>query len=269
MQEFFQPRPSDIILTSFPKSGTTWLKSLLFTVAHRSKYAISSHPLLELNPHDCVPQLEYIYALLDDQSLETLPSPRVLATHVPYSMLPESIKTSKCRIIYICRDPKDALVSLWHMMKKLEVTDALPFAQMFQLFCDGRVPYGPIWEHVLEYYSESLQNPDKILFMRYEEMMTDPLNGVIRLANFIGKTFTEEEVKEGVVEEVIKICSFDELKNLDVNKNKSKEYVGDISNHSFFRKAVVGDWQNHMTAEMAAKLDEIIKKKLHDSSFSY
>jgi Sulfotransferase domain len=60
-QEVFEPHPNDIVLASFPKSGTTWLKSLLFTIVHRNKYAFSNHPLLKLNSHDCVPQLETTY----------------------------------------------------------------------------------------------------------------------------------------------------------------------------------------------------------------
>ena len=120
MEKAFKAHPSDVIVTSYMKSGTTWLKSLTFTIMHRNKYSFSSHPLLKLNPHDCVPITEYHYAGGDEQYLETLPFPRVLGTHLPYSLLPESIKTSNCQIVYICREPKDVLVSLWHFAAKIE-----------------------------------------------------------------------------------------------------------------------------------------------------
>ncbi|KAF3338471.1 flavonol sulfotransferase-like protein [Carex littledalei] len=44
--------------------------------------------------------------------IEALPSLRVLSTHIPYSILPDSITSSDCRIVYIWRDPKDVIYSL-------------------------------------------------------------------------------------------------------------------------------------------------------------
>ncbi|KAJ3705665.1 hypothetical protein LUZ61_009370 [Rhynchospora tenuis] len=266
MQEVFKPRYDDVIVASALKSGATWLKALTFTIMHRDKYTFSNHPLLKLNPHDCVPILEHHYATQDEKYLETLPSPRVLGTHLPYSILPDSTRTSNCPIVYICRETKDVFVSFYHMMTRFEWMEEPPsFTENFELFCEGRFPYGPVWEHVLEYYAKSLCSCEKVLFLRYEEMLKDPINGVVRLANFIGCPFTKEEMKNGLVETIVDFCSFNKLKNFDVNKKR----VGDLINSCFFRKAVVGDWQNYMTTEMANKLDEITKEKLCDSSFTY
>ncbi|EMS68356.1 Flavonol 4'-sulfotransferase [Triticum urartu] len=55
-QRRFAPRPDDVILASYPKCGTTWLKALAFATMTRDAYpAPAQHPLLRLNPHDCVP----------------------------------------------------------------------------------------------------------------------------------------------------------------------------------------------------------------------
>ncbi|KAJ4765102.1 Sulfotransferase [Rhynchospora pubera] len=266
MQEVFKPRPNDVILASFPKSGTTWLKALTFTIMHRDKYSFSDHPLVELNPHDCVPFIENHYASRDEHYLETLPSPRVLATHLAYSTLPESIVTSTCPIVYICREPKDVLVSFWHMLTKYEwLKEPSSFAQTFESFCEGRVHGGPVWEHVLEYYTKSLCNPEKILILKYEQMLECPIDGVMRLANFIGCPFSVDELKNGLVEKIIEFCSFDKLKDLDVNKNE----IGNLENSYFFRKATVGDWKNYMTPVMANKLDKITEEKLRGFSFTF
>lgn len=37
-------RPTDVYLTSKPKSGTTWLKALVFSIMNRSRYSFSAHP---------------------------------------------------------------------------------------------------------------------------------------------------------------------------------------------------------------------------------
>ena len=46
IQDNFKPQPSDIFLATTPKSGTTWLKALLFSIVNRNRYDFSSHPLL-------------------------------------------------------------------------------------------------------------------------------------------------------------------------------------------------------------------------------
>ena len=54
--------------------------------------------------------------------------------------------------IYICREAKDAFVSLWSfhaMLHRLENVDPLPLEEAFELFCNGIANYGPYWDHVL------------------------------------------------------------------------------------------------------------------------
>ncbi|KAJ3704676.1 hypothetical protein LUZ61_008381 [Rhynchospora tenuis] len=127
------------------------------------------------------------------------------------------------------------------------------------------MPYGPVWDHVLEYYTKSIHSPEKILILKYEEMLKDPIDGLVRMANFIGCPFSEDEMKNDVVGKIVEFCSFNKLKDLDVNKNGA----GNVPNNYIFRKAVVGDLQNYMTPEMAHKLDEITIEKLRDSTFTY
>jgi hypothetical protein len=106
----FAPRRGggDVVLASLPKCGTTWLKALAFaTMARRAHPPAGDeqHPLLRLNPHDCVPSMEKLFAAgLGSKIMDALPSPRLMATHVHHSLLPASITDNPhCKIIYICR----------------------------------------------------------------------------------------------------------------------------------------------------------------------
>ncbi|KQK05176.1 hypothetical protein BRADI_2g18500v3 [Brachypodium distachyon] len=282
----FEPRPSDVFLASFPKSGTTWLMALTFTTLNRTKHppCDPDHPLRHRNPHDCVKFLEMAFSLSGDKGnvFAELPSRRVIATHMPYSLLPECItaKGSGRGIVYICRDPKDALVSMWLFTKKKMAAivagsndeDKPPAAtsftieEAFELFCDGRCICGPQWHHVVGYWEESRKRPEKVLFLRYEEMLRDPVGNVRKLAEFMGCTFSDEEEAAGVVEQIVELCSIDVLKNVEVNKNGTQEFV---KNESFFRKGVAGDWSNHMTPVMAARLDKIVEDALQGSGFTF
>uniref|UniRef100_A0ACD5T807 Uncharacterized protein n=1 Tax=Avena sativa TaxID=4498 RepID=A0ACD5T807_AVESA len=261
----FKPRPSDVLLASFPKSGTTWLKALAFATLNRVKHPPRhpDHPLRRCNPHDCVKYLES-GDRVDDDMFTALPSPRVLGTHIPYSLLPAGITAedgSGGRIVYICRDPKDALVSTWFFVKKklaAEASDGEPpkpytIEEAFELFCEGRAIYGPQWHHVAGYWEASRRRPEMVLFLWYEDMLRDPAGNVRKLAEFMGCAFSGGEESAGVVEDIVEICSIDSLKNMEGNKTGSQRT---FRNETFFRKGAAGDWSNHLTPAMAERLDK-------------
>ncbi|KAJ6918634.1 hypothetical protein NC651_012789 [Populus alba x Populus x berolinensis] len=50
--------------------------------------------------------------------------------------------------------------------------------------------------------------PQKILFLKYEDLKRDPLIHVNRLAEFLYQPFTQNEESDGVVQEITKLCSF-------------------------------------------------------------
>ncbi|KAK8657747.1 hypothetical protein V6N13_035970 [Hibiscus sabdariffa] len=269
-QQRFQAQPTDIILCTVPKAGTTWLKSLTFSTITRTSYDDSTTPLLSTVPHDIVPFMELHHDQFYTNRDRGTP---LLSTHIPYSSLPRSVIDSGCKIVYICRDPKDSFVSMYHFISRIVTArkaQPLGLDEAFELFCEGQTFYGPYWDHVLGYWKASLEHPGKILFLKYEEMSDDTVSSVKKLAEFIGYPFSFEEQKNGVPEKIVKMCSFEELSNLEVNKNGvyGKPSTGFVENKTFFRKGKVGGWKDCLTPEMAARLDQITTQKLSGSGLS-
>ncbi|CAN6275135.1 unnamed protein product [Urochloa humidicola] len=262
----FAARPSDIIVATLPKSGTTWIKSLLYATVRRREHPVhdaADHPLSSSGPHECVRFLEsQLYAAHDKvPDLAVLPDPRLFATHVPFASLPRSVPAAAARIVYVCRDPKDTLVSLWAFHNKLR-HDQPPLSvdAAAELFCDGVSPFGPYWEHVLGYWRAHL-----VLFFRYEEMRRDPAAHVRRLAEFAGLPFGGAAGEEE--DAVVRLCSFERMSGLEVTRAGKTEFAGGaaLDNSSFFRRGVVGDWTNHLSVEMARRIDTITEAKFKGS----
>ncbi|KAL5708470.1 hydroxyjasmonate sulfotransferase [Ranunculus cassubicifolius] len=185
--------------------------------------------------------------------------PRIFGTHVHYPLLPNSIKDSDCKIVYLCRNPRDNFISLWQFMNKL--------------YCRGVSLSGPFWDHVLGFWKASLENPKKVLFLQYEEMKKDTTCLVKKLAEFLGCPFTQEEESQGIIDGIVKMCSFDHLKKLDVNNQMGVIYFSrkssDFSRKILLRKGEVGDWMNYFTPSMINQLDRIIEEKLHGSGLEF
>ncbi|PIA25895.1 hypothetical protein AQUCO_10400005v1 [Aquilegia coerulea] len=212
-QRHFQALDTDIILATAPKSDTTWLKSVVFAVSHRSQN--NKFPDLT-SSHD---------------------PPRIFATHVPYFMLPESVRTSKCRMIYLCRNPKDIFKS-------------------FERFYKGIEMFGPCWEQALEYWKLSTEKPE-VLFLKFEDLKADINIQLKRIAEHLGCPFSAEEENRGVIEDIANLCSFHHLSNLEVKKT-GEGCFPQVENNAFFRKGEVGDWMNILTPSIVEKLDQVV-----------
>ncbi|KAJ4877348.1 Cytosolic sulfotransferase 1 [Raphanus sativus] len=270
-QAGFKPQDTDIILASYPKSGTTWLKALTVALMERSKSpSFDHHPLLSDNPHGIVPFLEIdVYHESSSPNLAKFSSlPRLFSTHMPMHAMHENLKDSPCKIVYVCRNVKDTLISWWFFgsaIHKMEPNRSL-LESTFKAFCNGTIYYGPIWEHVLSYWRRCLEDPKKVLFMRYEEMKEEPRGQIKRLAEFLGCPFTKEEEDNGLVDEILDFCSLRNLSGLEVNQTKK---FNKVDRKNFFRKGEVGDWKNYLTPEMENRLDMIIQEKLQGSGLKF
>ncbi|KAB5533982.1 hypothetical protein DKX38_017068 [Salix brachista] len=204
-QDHFIPQSTDIFITSCPKTGTTWLKALTFAICTRSRLSGSAtSSLLTKVPHACIP-------LLENNPMK-----------------------------------RDCAVPLWYFISELERSrnvEPLSLEEAFELFCSGISSYGHYWDHVLGYWRASLEFPEKILFLTYEEM------------------------KKDTAAHIVSMCSFEKLSNLEVNINGTHSLDTSIAvkNSAFFRKGEIGDWENNLTPEMGARLDDIMEQKLKGS----
>ncbi|KAK4420505.1 Cytosolic sulfotransferase 5 [Sesamum alatum] len=273
----FRPLPSDVILASYPKTGTTWLKALLYSIVNRSY----KHRLTVENPHSLVPFLEFfdIYGTPPYESTTVVDplsdinhSRRIFSTHMPYQLLAKTLNSSDCHVVYVTRNPKDTLVSSWHFVNKWDEAreEPWPFEVAVEKFCRGVTPYGPYYDHVMGYRNLGLERPKNAHFVTYEELKNDPQTNVKNLAEFLGCPFEGEDV-EGQVREIVKSCSFEVLSSHEVNK--SEDVLAGVplplTVNSFFRKGGVGGYKDHMSDEIVGKIDALTREKFHSLGFMY
>lgn len=273
-QKYFQPCENDIFLVTAPKSGTIWLKAILYALINREAHSPRNpdHPLLNRTPHQLIPFLELLKPSEYDSVCNSSDSrTRIFATHIPVLSLPKSIthdpSSSNCKIVYLCRNIKDNFVSNFHFANKASLRPSpISLEEAFDLYCKGISAAGPVWDQILGYWKESQENPNKVLFMRYEEMKNEPQFQLRHLARFLGKPFSKEEENSCLVDQIISLCSFDNMSKLEVNNTGNFKHG--FSNVAFFRNGVIGDWKNCLTADMASRLDQITKEKFHGTGLS-
>ncbi|XP_066533511.1 sulfotransferase family 2, cytosolic sulfotransferase 3 isoform X2 [Hoplias malabaricus] len=255
--ENFQFQDQDIICVSFPKSGTTWMQEMI--------------PLLlnggDLTPVESVPNWDRVPWLEETRIahvVDKLSSPRAMVTHMPLNLMPPAFFSSKAKVIYIARNPKDVLVSSYyfHQMASF-LDDPGTFEEFTDKFLAGQVLFGKWTEHVKSWKNADLG--DRILYITYEELIQD-LRGVLqRMLGFLGR-----ELSDDVLNQVTEHCLF---KNMKQNKMSNYSLVpSDImdSNKSpFLRKGIAGDWKNHFSPELEAKFNAVIREEIEGTGIRF
>ncbi|RDY02779.1 Cytosolic sulfotransferase 14, partial [Mucuna pruriens] len=103
--------------------------------------------------------------------------------------------------------------------------------EAFEMYCKGIIDFGPWWSHMLGYWKENIAKPNKVLFLKYEDLKEDANFHVKRVAEFLGCPFTQEEESNGVIKRIIKLCSFEKMKDLEVNKFGKTYKILEKSDH--------------------------------------
>ncbi|BFZ24860.1 hypothetical protein BsWGS_27898 [Bradybaena similaris] len=250
----FDVREDDIWVVSFPKAGTTWLQEIVYLIVNNGNFEAAS----QTNIDERFPYFEFIVPGM--KAISQMPSPRLIKSHLPLSLLPNQITQKKPKVIYIARNPKDTVVSYYNFITKflteLEITFSGTFETFCQLFVDDLVYYGPWWKHVKEAWDK--RDDENVLVLFYEDLHIDPHKTVQDIALFLGRP-----VSKGVVDAIVKHCSFESMKS---NKSVNYDWLksGEIArkDESFLRKGQVGDWKNHLSVDISQKLDGIVATKL-------
>ena len=124
--------------------GTTWVRELLWQIYNDGAISdvhlgsrvfwLEAHPLLRKR------QSERPKSSPDPKPvIDLLPSPRLLVSHLPYDVIPKGKEDSTtCKYIYIARNPKDVVVSLYHFLLSFDSCSGLTLDILVKLFIQGK-----------------------------------------------------------------------------------------------------------------------------------
>lgn len=187
-------RPTDVFISSYPRSGTTLTQWILYLLTHETG-AEPTH-LTQVSPW-----FERSLAIgeLTAADLEHLPSPRVFKSHLPRHWLPDG-----ARYVYVERDGLDVLISYFHFYRAYLGFEGT-LDQFYERFMSGRIQYGSWFEHVAE-WRQRASDPE-VLIVQYEDLVDDRRKSIERMASFLGWKIDDRSIDRAVVE-----SSFDAMK---------------------------------------------------------
>ncbi|XP_076857081.1 sulfotransferase 1B1-like [Brachyhypopomus gauderio] len=254
----FCPDPTDLLICTYPKAGTTWAQEIVDLLLHNGDTDVCKRaptnkrmPFLEIQPYPNLPSgLEL---------LKSMKPPRVIKTHLPIQLVPKGFWENKCKVIYVARNAKDNLVSYYHFdcMNRLQPQTG-SWEEYIHKFMTGNLGWGSWYDHVKGYWK--YREERNILYLFFEDMKENPRREVERIMCYLDLSLADD-----VIDKIVQFTSFRVMKdNPMTNYTFIPPSILDQSVSSFMRKGEVGDWANHFTAAQSQMFDEDYAKQMAD-----
>ena len=171
-----QLEPTDVVISPFGKSGTTWTQQIVHTLRTRGDMDFDDISRV-------VPWIEVSTDLGIDLNAEQRARPRAFKSHLPWDPMPKG-----GRYIIVVRDPGDAAVSSFKFSEGWFLEPGAISIDEFVI--QGFLKKREYYKHLRSWWAH--RHDDNVLLMAYEHMLNDPERAIERIAEFIGIDLDDE-----------------------------------------------------------------------------
>jgi len=244
----FKPRASDVLITTAPKAGTTWMQQILHQLRTGGDPDFDSIasvvPWLEL-PRDGLAWQDII------AEFDRISNPRIFKTHCTFEQTPG---TDTVNIILSSRDPRDCCISFYHHVMDMtdEARQRVGFDRLHTLdeVFETWLDYAAWYRNVQSWWPHF--NDDNVLWLRFEDMKTSLEDAVDRIIDFLDWPVTSEQRNR-----VLEYSSFDWMKaHTDKFTRQVKSEKPSFKPGGFIRKGEVGDHKTKLSPEQEQRILE-------------
>lgn len=264
----WQFREGDILIASYPKTGTNWTVEVVDRMLHQdpTEFELIKSVPLPLRVIEMAHPKKF--QILDSLSVKR----RIFVTHLTPDLLDiQRLNDKKVKIVYVLRNPKDTLVSMYNFMKKLPPFQHEPLKGIFESwttfytrYMQGAFPVdengGKYLEHIVKWLN--LREKYAIHFLYFEDMKKNFGGEVQRIAKHLDLTVSAEKLAE-----IENKCSIDAMrKSYQDRAGFQGKFAG-----AFINKGGVGGWKNIFSVAQSEEWDAMVEAKLShtDINFQY
>ena len=267
-----------IWLASYPKSGNTWVRSLL------SNYIYTNYDQSTLNKTDLIKRFPSKQQLEGICEFEKLKQETEISKHwitaqskinfyqglvfLKTHNIASSYKGNEFTdfnntsgSIYVVRDPRSVALSYAHWLNKPlnETIDEMLNSDILALNEDQTLEVRSSWKNN---YLSWKNSPYPKIIIRYEDLHQDIVNSFKKILNFIN-LFEKIEIDENKIYDVIKKCSFKNLSEIE----KKDGFIQNYSKTNFFRKGLTDEWKTELDKNLIKKIETNLENEMKELNY--
>ncbi|CAH1154809.1 unnamed protein product [Phaedon cochleariae] len=279
----WEARSDDVYLLGYHRSGTTLHAELIWLIANNLDFEKASIELLDFRFRHIDGQLNNVLLgseqkmgradLTSDlkdiaekykQQIGEVEGRRFIKCHLPISLNSPHIFDVGSKVIYVARNPKDVIVSMYHICCFFfQDMEKIPFEMFFKAFKSNMIICLPYFEHVKEAWRR--RNEKNFLFLFYEDTMKDKRGAITKIAEFLEKPLTAEQVD--ALEDHLSFEKF--KKNKSVNMDHFVDMGIGRKKEAFIRKGQSGGWRDYFSGDLEREVDEWIEENLRGTDLRF
>ncbi|HXW99630.1 MAG TPA: sulfotransferase domain-containing protein [Candidatus Acidoferrales bacterium] len=237
-------KPQDVFMASYPRSGSTWLRFMLFEILSGEEPGFRK---LE----DRLPEIQH-----QRGKAPILPNGgRLIKTHEQY-------RSDYKRAIFLVRDVRDVLLSGYARAVEVGIADLVSKGDLdsfLMAFLQGSALQMGSWqEHSRSYLDSPLAKNGNLLVVKYEELRKNPEPRLRQILEFVGITPNMQIIRKAIEDNTLA-----QMRKKEDNARKAGETSILLSPHKsagedgrFVRKGSVGGWRSKLSDAQIRLVDE-------------
>lgn len=278
-----------IWLASYPKSGNTWVRSIISSILFSDDGKIKDFNLLE--NIDQYPTKKYFKGLVKNFGdgveiqknwinsqirINKDKKVKFFKTHHLYCKYGDNSFTdanNTLGVIHIVRDPRDLINSLKHhwslsdsqesMNKLLDVQNATGL----KMEDDKNYSFPVMISSWNNHYNSWKKIKKNYLLIKYEDLIDNPKLQIEVIVKYLQK-FTNFEINDKKIQNIVKTTTFDNFKNLE-KKGLFKESNLNQSGErkTFFNQGPNNNWKKSLDQEIVRKIEEKFFDEMNELNY--
>ena len=270
-----------IWLASYPKSGNTFLRSLLASYFYSENGDFEFEQLKKIEQFPVNENFEKIGININDKfevaknyikAQEEINKTKKLSfwkTHSSFCKLYNKYNFSDLKnslgVIYIVRDPRNVLSSFArHNSKSINETVELLTNDLATGNEKNEVEvYLGSWN--FNYNSwKVFKNSNRYLLIRYEDLVNDTENVYIKILRFINDlSKLKSPININKIRKVVKSTTFSRMKKLEEEQGFEESKVNDLGKTvKFFNLGPENNWKNLLSSQIIKKIENKFNKEM-------